>query len=67
MKERKKIDLNRLSEWETELIENIPIQRNDSDCRVFTCQAAEYLSRGAELTFKQKHTSCFRKMMNDDV
>jgi sentrin-specific protease 1 len=62
MKERKKTDLNR-SEWKTELMKSIPIQENGSDCGVFTCKFAEYLSRDAKLTFKQKDMNYYRERM----
>lgn len=41
----------------------IPQQRNGSDCGVFACIYAEYLTRGAELTFTQEHMGYFRKKM----
>ena len=62
MKERKKVILNR-SEWSTESLRNIPTQENGSDCGVFTCKFAEYLSRDAKLTFKQKDMKYFRERM----
>ena len=33
--------------------QGIPQQMNGSDCGVFTCKYAEYISRGAEITFTQ--------------
>lgn len=43
--------------------EGIPIQMNGSDCGVFTCQYAEYITRGAKLSFNQEHMRYFRKKM----
>lgn len=41
----------------------IPQQENCSDCGVFTCIYAEYITRDAKLNFKQEHMSYFRKKM----
>ena len=36
---------------------------NGSDCGVFTCKYAEYVSRGAEITFTQvSNTSLFNSL-----
>ena len=43
--------------------EEIPQQGNGSDCGLFTCQYAEYISRGQPLTFSQQHMPLFRKKM----
>ena len=43
--------------------EEIPQQGNGSDCGVFTCQYADYISRGQPLTFSQWHMPLFRKKM----
>lgn len=43
--------------------QGIPQQRNGSDCGVFACTYAEYLSRPAKLKFSQEHMSYFRKKM----
>nr|CAD7261685.1 unnamed protein product [Timema shepardi] len=40
-----------------------PQQQNGSDCGVFTCIYAEYLSRKAELSFSQKDMPYFRQKM----
>jgi len=62
MKERKKVELN-TREWTLELMKDIPTQENGSDCGVFTCKFAEYLSRDAELTFKQVNMNYYRNRM----
>ncbi|XP_041669206.1 sentrin-specific protease 2 isoform X2 [Cheilinus undulatus] len=41
----------------------IPQQRNGSDCGVFACKYADYIARGRPLTFKQCHMPLFRKLM----
>ncbi|KAM6973040.1 sentrin-specific protease 2 [Aplochiton taeniatus] len=41
----------------------IPQQKNGSDCGVFTCKYADYISQGRPLTFRQCHMPLFRKLM----
>ncbi|XP_065822692.1 sentrin-specific protease 2 isoform X2 [Labrus bergylta] len=41
----------------------IPQQRNGSDCGVFACKYADYISRGRPFNFKQCHMPLFRKLM----
>ncbi|KAK7154980.1 hypothetical protein R3I93_009816 [Phoxinus phoxinus] len=41
----------------------IPQQKNGSDCGVFVCKYADYISRGRNLTFRQNHMPYFRKVM----
>uniref|UniRef100_A0A8C2BFP9 SUMO specific peptidase 2 n=1 Tax=Cyprinus carpio TaxID=7962 RepID=A0A8C2BFP9_CYPCA len=41
----------------------IPQQKNGSDCGVFVCKYADYISRGRNLTFRQNHMPYFRKAM----
>lgn len=43
--------------------DGIPQQQNCSDCGVFACTYAEYLTRQAALKFKQEHMPYFRKKM----
>ena len=38
-----------------------PSQTNGHDCGVFMTRTAEYLSRGAQLDFTQKHMAYFRR------
>ena len=52
-----------LSEWKQVIAENIPQQMNGSDCGMFACLFAEYLSRDAEFTFSQENIPYFRKRM----
>jgi Ulp1 family protease len=60
--EKKKAPLD-TSRW-TEVVwqrGQSPRQENGYDCGVFMMRTAEYLSRGAELDFKQKHMAYFRR------
>nr|XP_048285888.1 sentrin-specific protease 2-like [Myodes glareolus] len=41
----------------------IPQQLNESDCGVFTCKYADYISRDQAVTFSQQHMPLFRKRM----
>ncbi|XP_051568345.1 sentrin-specific protease 2-like isoform X1 [Myxocyprinus asiaticus] len=41
----------------------IPQQKNGSDCGVFVCKYADYITRGCNLTFRQNHMPFFRKAM----
>ncbi|XP_036025533.1 sentrin-specific protease 2-like [Onychomys torridus] len=63
-KARRNVDLNPL-EWRQYSMpaEEIPQQRNGSDCGMFTCKYADYISRGQPLTFSQQHMPLFRKKM----
>jgi len=57
-----------ISEWTLENRgSSTPQQNNCSDCGVFTCIAANYLSLGQELDFGVKDISYFRKRMVLDV
>ncbi|XP_046651654.1 sentrin-specific protease 1-like isoform X3 [Daphnia pulicaria] len=60
--DKKKTSLD-TSKWTLECIEDIPQQMNGSDCGMFTCKYAEYLSRKAKITFAQKDMPYFRKRM----
>ncbi|KFV66571.1 Sentrin-specific protease 2, partial [Dryobates pubescens] len=53
------------SEWTLRSMESheIPQQSNGSDCGVFMCKYAEYISRDRATTFTQKHMPYFRKRM----
>lgn len=62
MKERKGQLLNR-DEWTLDNVEGVPQQQNGSDCGVFTCKFAEYLSRDARLTFLQENMDYYRDRM----
>lgn len=61
---RRNVELNPL-EWKqySMAAEEIPQQGNGSDCGMFTCKYADYISRGQPLTFSQQHMPLFRKKM----
>lgn len=49
------------SGWQREHAEDIPQQNNGSDCGMFACMYAEYVSRGAPITFTQDNMPYFRR------
>ena len=61
-KAKKETELD-MSEWKKVIAENIPQQMNGSDCGMFACKFAEYLSRRARFTFSQSNMDYFRKRM----
>ncbi|XP_052598807.1 sentrin-specific protease 2-like [Peromyscus californicus insignis] len=63
-KTRRNIELDPL-EWKRYSMtsKEIPQQLNGSDCGIFTCKYADYISRDQPLTFSQQHMSIFRKRM----
>ncbi|XP_065720254.2 sentrin-specific protease 1 [Drosophila suzukii] len=42
---------------------NVPQQKNNNDCGVFSCMFAEYITRNAPITFSQDNVVYFRKKM----
>ncbi|XP_063607568.1 sentrin-specific protease 1-like isoform X2 [Penaeus indicus] len=50
-------------DWTLENMKDIPQQMNGSDCGMFACKFAEYLSRDATITFDQQHMPYFRRRM----
>ena len=61
-KSKKEAELD-LSGWNQVIAKKIPQQMNGSDCGMFTCIFAEYLSRRARFTFSQSNMPYFRKRM----
>jgi sentrin-specific protease 1 len=49
--------------WQYETVQEIPEQMNGSDCGVFSCKFAEYVSRDAPIDFSQEHMPFFRLRM----
>ncbi|KAF5922226.1 hypothetical protein HPG69_007114 [Diceros bicornis minor] len=45
------------------LFKEIPQQLNGSDCGMFTCKYADYISRDKPITFTQHQMPLFRKKM----
>ncbi|XP_036063197.1 sentrin-specific protease 2-like [Onychomys torridus] len=63
-KTQRNIELDPL-EWKRYSMtsKEIPQQLNGSDCGIFTCKYADYISRDQPLTFSQQHMPIFRKRM----
>lgn len=49
--------------WSTENVRDIPQQENGSDCGVFSCMFAEFITRDRPLVFSQQHMQYFRMRM----
>ncbi|XP_016304729.1 sentrin-specific protease 2-like isoform X2 [Sinocyclocheilus anshuiensis] len=62
VKKGKDLDMSKWTLSSLRLSE-IPQQKNGSDCGVFVCKYADYISRGRNLTFRQSHMPYFRKAM----
>ncbi|XP_067158212.1 sentrin-specific protease 2-like isoform X3 [Apteryx mantelli] len=63
-KEKRNLELS-LSEWILRSMESheIPQQLNGSDCGVFMCKYADYISRDKPITFTQNNMPYFRRKM----
>ncbi|XP_033920224.1 sentrin-specific protease 2 isoform X2 [Melopsittacus undulatus] len=61
---KRNLDLT-FSEWTLHSMESheIPQQLNGSDCGVFVCKYADYISRDKPITFTQNHMPYFRRKM----
>ena len=51
------------SGWQTENVKKIPQQMNGNDCGMFACTFAEYICRGADISFTQQDMPYFRSKM----
>jgi len=51
------------SSFNSEIVKDIPQQMNGSDCGMFTCKFAEYLSRDAPISFSQEDMPYYRRRM----
>ncbi|XP_058758228.1 ubiquitin-like-specific protease ESD4 [Vicia villosa] len=49
-----------ISNWEKEFVEELPEQKNGSDCGVFMVKYADFYSRNLRLCFNQEHMPYFR-------
>jgi len=61
-KDKKGGDLD-MGTYEAKILKDIPQQMNGSDCGMFACKFAEYISRDAAITFNQEDMPYFRKRM----
>lgn len=53
--------------WVKENMQNIPQQENGSDCGVFSCMFAEFVSRDRPILFTQDNMSYFRMRMVHEI
>lgn len=60
--DKKKVPFD-MSDWSIECIRDCPQQKNGSDCGVFSCQFAEFISRDSPISFEQQHMPYFRRKM----
>ena len=49
--------------WTKESVKDCPRQMNGSDCGVFSCMFAEFISRDSKISFTQEHMQYFRQKM----
>ncbi|XP_077975497.1 sentrin-specific protease 1-like [Styela clava] len=61
-KDKKESEIN-LSDWQLLSMSDIPQQMNGSDCGVFACKFAEYITSKSDLTFSQRDMPYFRRAM----
>lgn len=61
-KDKKKSEFD-VTDWKTICMRDIPQQMNGSDCGMFACMYAEFLTRNAKILFDQQHMPYFRKKM----
>ncbi|XP_029642076.1 sentrin-specific protease 1 [Octopus sinensis] len=52
-----------LNGWTTITVKNIPYQMNGSDCGMFACKYADYITRELPITFTQADMPTFRRLM----
>uniref|UniRef100_A0A1B6D8K8 Ubiquitin-like protease family profile domain-containing protein n=1 Tax=Clastoptera arizonana TaxID=38151 RepID=A0A1B6D8K8_9HEMI len=55
------------SDWKLENVKDIPQQMNGSDCGMFSCMFAEFISRNCKITFTQKEMPYFRIKMAYEI
>lgn len=60
---KKYLDKLDVSDWLTEIVNEIPLQRNRYDCGVYTCITAEFLCRNRQLHFAEDDMIYFRRRM----
>ncbi|XP_013118762.2 uncharacterized protein LOC106095877 isoform X2 [Stomoxys calcitrans] len=51
------------SDFVIESVQGVPRQMNGSDCGVFSCMFAEYITRNKDITFSQQNMEYFRQKM----
>ena len=60
--DKKKLPFD-MTGWTLESVADIPRQQNGSDCGVFSCMFAEFITRNRPLSFSQQHMEYFRQKM----
>lgn len=60
--DKKKVAFD-FSGWTVENVQGIPQQENGSDCGVFSCMYAEFITRNRPIVFTQQHMQYFRMKM----
>lgn len=55
------------SDWRKESMLNCPKQENGSDCGVFSCMFAEFITRNSPISFGQQHMQYFRQKMMFEI
>lgn len=66
-KEKKKGQELDLSEWSSYCMNDVPQQRNGTDCGVFTIVCADFLSDDLPLQYSQEHMKYFRIKIGADI
>lgn len=61
-KDKKKAEYD-AANWRKLVLKDIPKQLNGSDCGVFACTFAEFVSRNAKILFTQEHMPYIRRKM----
>ncbi|KAI5415744.1 ubiquitin-like-specific protease ESD4 [Lathyrus oleraceus] len=56
-----------ISYWEKEFVEELPEQKNGSDCGVFMVKYADFYSRNLRLCFNQEHMPYFRLRTGKEI
>lgn len=49
--------------WQKINVQGIPQQMNGSDCGMFSCKFADYITKNSKITFNQSHMPYFRRRM----
>lgn len=55
------------TDWTLQIVKKIPQQMNGSDCGVFSCMFAEYISANKSITFTQEDMPYFRHKMAYEI
>ncbi|KAI0489459.1 hypothetical protein KFK09_029302 [Dendrobium nobile] len=53
--------------WKRELVDELPLQKNGSDCGMFMIKYTDFYSRGLKLCFSQENMDYFRKKTAEEI